>query len=202
MNSIRSWSMILLMSLLALAPMLLSTGCETAEKSAGTREDAAPREGYPAGPFGVAEGALLMNHDTLVNSDGGAYSLQQNIYADGGNKLLLISTSAGWCTACIEEQPKLQGLYDEYYDKGLTVMVSVFEDSQFMPAAAANAEEWKSKYNLTFDVVADPSFVFKEYYDEQLTPMTMLVDVNTMKILRLETGFNESTVRAIIESQL
>ena len=40
------------------------------------------------------------------------------------------------------------------------------------------------------------------YYNRELTPMTMLVYVDDMSIVRIDTGFNESDVTAIIKSKL
>jgi thiol-disulfide isomerase/thioredoxin len=161
----------------------------------------APREGYPNGPYGVAVNATLTNHDTFLTPEGAPWSLA-DVYRDGSKRLLLISTSAGWCTACIKEQPKLQALHETYGPRGLAVVVSVFEDAQFNAATAATAADWRDRYNLSATVVADPPFAFSAYYDAALTPMNMIVDVNTMQILWLTTGWDQSTIDAILSSRL
>jgi thiol-disulfide isomerase/thioredoxin len=122
------------------------------------------------------------------------------VYNDGNNKVMLVSTSAGWCSACIEEQPKLAELYREYADRGLYILITLFENADFAPADVRLAEQWKRRYDLPFTVVADPAFQFSTYYDRDATPMTMLVDVENMLILKIATGFNEPEVRAIIDA--
>lgn len=158
------------------------------------------RTGYPGGPFGTSEGAVLANHE-FVNPDGSKFSFA-DVHAEKKNKLLLLSTSAGWCTACIEEQPALKERHTRWSAKGLYILISLFEDAQFRAAGAELADKWQRQYDLPFKVVADPPFLLKEYYDETLTPMNMIVDVETMKILRITTGWDASAVDAILESKL
>ena len=87
----------------------------------------------------------------------------QNIFTDQPEKSLM-TTSAGWCTACIEEQPKLQSLHNEFGEQGLAIMVVLFEKEDYTPADARMARIWKSRYNLDFSVVADPEFTMQPYY--------------------------------------
>ena len=173
-------------------------GCGSDE--AGICEEPGPRDAYPAAGVGVSVGSVLANHD-LTSPEGEPFALG-DVFADSKNRLLLVSTSAGWCTACIEEQPKLEGLRREFGDDGLFVLIALFEDDQFEAATPRLATQWRTKYGLSATVAADPEFVFGAYYDRELTPMTMLVDVDEMKILRITTGFDESEVRAIIKSKL
>jgi peroxiredoxin len=159
-----------------------------------------PREGYPAGPYGVTEGSIIAPLE-FIDSDGTPFSLQ-DIYTDSTNQLLLVATSAGWCSSCVEEQAELQGLHESYGPEGLYVMVSLFEDAAFEPADSAFAAQWKKQHKLGFTVVADPEFAFGDYYDSSLTPMTMLVDLSSMEIIKLSTGWDPGMVQAIIEARL
>lgn len=159
------------------------------------------RGAYPTANIGKAEGMILENLSFPVDDMGGTLSLA-DIYGDTANRVMLVSTSAGWCSACIEEQPKLAALYEEYREAGLYILITLFEDAQFGPADIRLARNWKSRYELPFTVVADPDFQFGDYYDRNATPMTMLVDIDQMLILKIATGFNETEVRAIIEAAL
>lgn len=161
---------------------------------------ASDRSTYPGGPYGVEDGAILEGH-TFLDATGAQFGLPA-LFADEHNRLLLLSTGAGWCTACIEEQPAIEALYQEYKDAGFVVMVTLFEDSQFQPATPALAESWIADNNVTFPVVADPEFQMDAYYDSSLTPMNMLVDLDTMEILRIATGYDESTILATIDALL
>lgn len=160
------------------------------------------RDHYPQGPYGQAVGQIIEPLNFL-DKENQAYGLEQ-VYADSYNQLLLVTTSAEWCTACIKEQPTLQRLYEEYKHRGLEVMVTLFQDRDFEPATPELSERWQEKYELDFTVVSDsnePS-LFSPYYDVSLTPMVMLVDVNTMQIIYLTQGFDEDQVRGLIESKL
>ncbi|MGK0362143.1 MAG: thiol-disulfide isomerase/thioredoxin [Bradymonadia bacterium] len=165
----------------------------------GAGGEVGDRGPYPTEGLGKAEGKTLENLSFPVR--GGRLSLA-DIYGDASNKIMLVSTSAGWCSACIEEQPKLAALHEQYAERGLYVLVTLFETADFQPADLRLATMWKGRYDLPFTVVADPEFQFQDYYDRDATPMTMLVDVETMLILKIATGFNETEVRAIIEAVL
>ncbi|MSP74272.1 MAG: TlpA family protein disulfide reductase [Myxococcales bacterium] len=189
---------------------LVLGGCLAYEARPSTgAADAAPdlaaqacegRSDYPVGPYGKAEGAVLEDL-TLKSGDGAPFRLS-SLHQDCGRRLLLVSTSAGWCTACIEEQPKLQALHEQYAAAGLVVMVAFFEDANFEPAKLRNVQDWKERYGLDFPVLLDEAFVFGDYYDRESTPMTMLVELETMTILRIMNGFDESTVRSLITQKL
>ncbi len=157
------------------------------------------RAAYPEVPYGLADGDVIDNL-SFVNMDG-SFTFQ-DIRADETTRLLLISTAAGWCATCIEEQPKLEELFQTYGEQGLTVLVSVFEDQNSTPATAEYAQSWTDSYELTFPVVADPDFVLADYYDTSMTPMNMIIDLNTMEIIFNREGFDRSAVEAVIERSI
>ena len=160
---------------------------------------AAPRGAYPTGPYGKTEGALL--EPLNFGSGEGAFDLA-SVQADSSNRLLIISTAAGWCVACIEEQASLEALFQEHGSKGLHVLVAVFEDSNFAPADAAEADRWRRRFSLSFDVVADPAFVLGTYYDRELTPLNMVVDMESMEILSMNLGWDPELIEALIAARL
>jgi len=159
--------------------------------------------GYPSGPYASTENAVgktLENHSFTTIDEG---TLQfGDLRSAGGKTLLLISTTAGWCTACIEEQPKLEAYYHQFGCQGLEVMVAIFEDLNFNPALAAHADQWQQAYGLSFPVVADTDNVLSTYYDKGAAPLNMLVDLCTMEVLYSSIGFDETAVTALIESNL
>lgn len=189
----RAWTSLLAL-LLGVAPACL-VNSDVNDGGSG-----APRTGYPAGPYGVVEGAVI-EALSFVDPQGQPFGLQQ-IYADGSNRLLLASTAAFWCVACIEEQRDLQQLYRTYRGRGFNVLLAVFEDDQYQPTDGADAARWQTQYAVDFTVVADPTFLFDAYYDSALTPMNMLIDVDTMKIVRIQTGWDRSAIEALIEAKL
>jgi peroxiredoxin len=185
------------------AALLLSnlSGCADEDAAACGEVTAVPRTTYPAAPYGTAAGTTLANL-SFADPDGTSTVDLQSLRAAGDKRLLLVITSAGWCSACIEEQPELNRLYNTYKDCGLEVLLTVFEDDQTYPATPALAAQWKSSYSNTFPVVADAPFVLKEYYDESYTPMVMFVDLETMEILSIATGQVDAATEAFIRQQL
>jgi len=181
----------------ALYLIALSTGCGDEATDCGPGQ-ATGRSLYPG--YGFEEGDILTNHE-FVDAAGNPISLQ-DLRADSDNHLLLLSTSAGWCTACIQEQPELVERHEQWGDCGLVVLVTLFEDANFNAADASLAESWREQYELPFRVVADAPFVMGDYYDSALTPMNMFVDLNTMEILRISIGWDSSVADALIESRL
>jgi peroxiredoxin len=164
-----------------------------------------PREGYPTQNLGTTVGTSIANL-TLINPDETAFQLSE-VYqdAEGRRRLLLVSTAAGWCRPCREEQPALQALYERHRDRGLEIVVAYFEDHNFTRATAGHAGAWADEYSLTFPVVADPENKFKPYYpgaDATVAPLNMMIDVCTMEILTSGIGFNESEINAIIQAKL
>jgi thiol-disulfide isomerase/thioredoxin len=161
-----------------------------------------PRLTYPEGPYGVEVGDVISDL-SFVSPEGEPRSLS-DLYANLNTRLLLITTSAEWCTACIKEQPQLQALYETYAERGLGVVVTLFQDSDFEPATPELAAEWRERYELSFEVLADPQTpsTFSPYYDVSLTPMVMLVDVDTMTIRYLTQGFDEDAVLSQLEATL
>lgn len=177
-------------------------GCGDSTTSDGeTNTTITDRTTYPQGPYGSAEGSVVKNHE-MTNSDGEPYSLMNNIFADESVSLLLISTGAEWCSACIEEQPILNAFYNEYKDNGLRIVEVLFEDINFEPADVEIALNWKEANEVSYDVVADPEFSFEIYQDRSLTPLVMLIEVNTMTIIKMSSGFDETLYDALVRSRI
>ncbi|MCP4501965.1 MAG: redoxin domain-containing protein [Deltaproteobacteria bacterium] len=177
---------------------LILGGCPGGSGTGPVQSD---RETYPQGSYGLTEGDALENL-SFTTFEGNEWSFDADVFKDVDAQLLLLTTAAGWCSSCIEEQPSLQALHEKHYDAGLRVVVSLFEDSNFTAATVDLAAAWQATHDLDFDVLVDEPFALSPYYDESLTPMVMLVDVNFMEILSINTGWDASLVEAIIESTL
>lgn len=192
------------LSLGLLAAACLAAGCGDEEAVAdlcGENEEAgASRAEYPGGPFGTKECERLEDLG-FVGPQGEAVTLS-SLRADPDKKLLLLTTSAGWCTACIDEQPQLEALQAQYGPQGLTVLVTLFEDQDFNAIDEGYAEEWIRRFDLSLNVVADPEKKTHAYYDPSATPMLMLVDLASMKILKILIGSQLDTVESLVQAKL
>jgi len=158
------------------------------------------RAEYPAGPYGKMTGSVIANLE-FQSPDGTTLALR-DVFKDESNKLLLITTGAGWCTACIEEQPALKNLHTQWNARGLVILESLFENASFEPADAMLVNNWKTQYATNFIVVGDAPNVLGAYYDKSLAPMNMFVDLTDMKILRVATGYDANAIEAIITARL
>lgn len=183
---------------LLLCSSLALAACGSSEE--GGAGEVTDRSAYPDGPYGLGAGDVLADL-TFTGADGAEFSFG-DVFADPKHRVLLVTTTAGWCTACIEEQPKLKALHDELNGKGLQIVAAMFEDADFSPATVQQIADWDARYDLPYPLVLDADFKLGAYYDETLTPMNMIVDVDTMEILKVTTGFDEAVVRAVIEANL
>lgn len=175
-------------------------GCGDSDDAGEDGTTTVDRTVYPQGPYGTSVDDVIADLE-FTTADGDALRFS-DIRADESARLLLISTASEWCTACREEQPLLRELHDQHADDGLVVLVSVFEDAQFRPADVTIADAWRDQYGLNFPVVADPEFQLSAYYDETLTPMNMLVDIDTMRIGYVTTGAIDTSFVSLVETLL
>ena len=169
----------------------------------GNRGPPSPRDVYPPGPYGVNVGDTVADLE-FVNPDATAFRLG-DVFADPHHRVLVVSTAAGWCSACVEEQPALQRLHEEWAGRGLYVLVAVFENAQYAPADGDYAGTWKDAYGVDFGVVADPTFALSAYYpngDTSASPLNMAIDVDTMTLQYLSLGVDQSSLEAVIEAGL
>jgi peroxiredoxin len=186
--------------LAVVAPVLALVACASTSDSTGAGE-LTERSTYPAAPYGVTVGTTIENL-TFGNPDGTPFTLFDDVFADPHNRVLFIATTAGWCSSCIEEQGTLRAMYKELNGKGLTMLSAYFEDADFNPATGAQAAAWKDRYKLPFPVLTQTPFDLANYYDRRNTPLSMVIDVDTMEILLLMTGFDEQMIRSTIEANL
>lgn len=155
---------------------------------------------YPSQGIGVEEGDTIANL-SLTTVDGDTFSFEDDVFRDPSVRLLLVSTAAGWCPGCREEQPTLVELYNDHRDDGLLVIVPVFEDNNASVVTQAFAEGWRDQYGLPFPVLLDPLNDFAPYYDPNLAPLNMFVDGETMEIRNITIGvLDESTAQSFIDA--
>ena len=188
---------------IAVGAMLMACGGEDGGDNGGDvclTEASGDRSTYPVAPYGTSECAVIDNH-SFTTADGSTLSLG-DIYADADAKVLLLTTSAGWCPACIEEQPTLEAWHNTYGSQGLRVVGTLFADENDSPVGAEYAANWINNYSLTFPVVADTEQVLSAYYDSSKAPMNMIINVATMQIVRVIIGADTATVQSIIEAGL
>lgn len=149
--------------------------------------------GYRA-PHRVA--AAPENRETIAFSD---------YYDPAGTKgvgLLLINTSAIWCSACVSEHHSLPDYQTELGDQGLVILSTLFQDASRNAASLEDLERWIAKFGTNFPMVTDPELELGAYASPASAPLNMLVDPRSMKILRKYVGDQGTVMWPYIEAEL
>jgi len=162
------------------------------------------RENYPAGPYGTTDGATIANL-SFQTLEGEPFELDKDVFKDPHNRVLLLSSVAGWCAPCREEQPLLKSWYEKYKDRGLIIVEALFENNERQQATAADLQAWQKQYKLPFPVTLDPEFKLEPFFasGSPTPPLSVLVRVDDMKILKVVVGTgNEQLIESIILANL
>jgi thiol-disulfide isomerase/thioredoxin len=171
--------------------------------------DAAP---YPSGPFGTVSGMVIENlsfggwldegeHDPLSQPYrmwdlGFFYQLGQS----GQARHLLLMVSAGWCSVCKSENLVLATEAAVYREGGLEFAEVVFEDDDGAPATKDYLRTYAERFGLPFSVGLDPVFKLGRYFDRSATPANFVIDLETMQIESLMTGYDRDTLLATLDA--
>lgn len=166
----------------------------------GPGPDPTDRTAYPEGPYGTAEGDIFEPYE-MITDTGGEFSFNTDVFADEGNRLMLLTAAAGWCTACFEEQPVLEQFHQDHEAEGLVTIVTVFQDDQFQPAEPDDAAAWRVQHGLTLPVLTDVNNEIGAFY-EGSPPVNMFIEIDTMEILQVQVGWDPGVVEAVIEARL
>ncbi len=140
-------------------------------------------DGYPCKPtegYGYTLGMIVENF-TLKDADGKDVSLKDFF---GGYKAVFINQSAGWCSVCRAEAPRMKKIWEKFRPDGLIILQAIFEtNAQQEPATVEFAKSWRDEYGFTFPVLADPDNIFLKFHQSWktgriATPLNMILDAN------------------------
>jgi len=157
------------------------------------------QEEFPPGPYGLAIGDVMESWQ-LSDCEGNTVALK-DYYPDA--KAVLINSSAGWCTFCRRETPKLQEWYEEYSGDGLVILQALFENNAGKPADSLFCRSWREEYGLTYPVLVDPEKIFSDYYlvpgETAGTPLSVILDSEMVISLKHEGDISNSILERIVE---
>jgi hypothetical protein len=164
------------------------------------------RQDYPAGPYGVGLGATLEDFAFLGWRDpvASGYDIERmetvrlsEFYNPDGRsdiKLIWINASAVWCTVCRAEMKDIntQDIKGTLGPKGLQLIETLFEDNDSLPAKPLDLQKWGqvADHSIDFPLVLDPGFKLGAFFTSDATPLNMLVDARTMKVIDLTMGYS------------
>lgn len=103
-------------------------------------------------------------------------------------RVVLVSIGAGWCAPCKLEAEALPAFAADLAPKGLSVLASVFEDTQGAPADVDFARAWAEAFALPMPLVVDADFAFGAWIDASAMPASLLLDAETAEVLDVVTG--------------
>lgn len=164
-----------------------------------------PVKDYPAAPYGTEQGSTIANlelfgwrNPVAANfdvSEGETVRLSDFYNPDGatgGTEYIMLNAVAAWCGVCRAEYQEIEtaGTYRELSARGLEMVGVLFEDNNGEPSTFQDMTNWARAYSVSFPFVNDPAFVTGVFFDKSATPMNMLVDARTMKIVLVMTGYN------------
>lgn len=137
-------------------------------------------------------------------ADGERFTLYEDVFGSGDTQLLLITSVAGWCQPCIQEQPDLKKLHRDFADKGLFILAAIFEtEVPNMKPDGSYVKRWVDRYELPYPMVLDHDFVLGPYFETERTPpLNMLVRAEDKEILQVTSGFDEQLIRSLIRANL
>ncbi|MBM4354995.1 MAG: TlpA family protein disulfide reductase [Deltaproteobacteria bacterium] len=160
-----------------------------------------PKTEYPSAPYGQTTGTILKNHSFLDPAAEKVVKLS-DLYKSPTKKLLLINSSAGWCSACKQEAMALKGVYDTYKGDGFEIWFTLFQDYEGNPATVSFWNKWMNSMKPNYPTLLDTEFQMGDYFKVESTPMNMMVDLATMKIVYLQVGYNEAGLKSKIKELL
>lgn len=132
----------------------------------------------------------------LVNLSGKYLELNKEI----GNGPILLSFWATWCKPCLEEMVEYNKIYNEYKDKGFTLL-AISTDTE---KSVAKVKPYIKSKNYKFPVLLDTnSEVARKFYAQQM-PYTVMID-KSGNIVYTHLGYmkgDEKKIKKLVEELL
>jgi peroxiredoxin len=136
--------------------------------------------------YGAAVDSIMRDFK-VVNQKGEKVSLY-----DYFGRVILVNFSADWCGPCRHEASLLEGLYNDFRNKGFFINTLLIDGD---PSA------WAEQYGLTFTVGDETGRQLWKIYGRGAVPLNIVLDRNCT-IRLMEEGFNEANIRNKIERYL
>lgn len=148
-----------------------------------------PKTVYPPPPYGSVPGTVIKDHKFLDPEKNLTVRLS-DLYQHPEKKVLLLVSAAGWCPVCQQELQELMPVYTEYAPQGLEIWYTLFEDYKGNPPTLAFWKDWMIKLKPNFPNLLDTNFELGNYFFMEARPTNMVIRLDTMEIIYLQTGLD------------
>lgn len=169
--------------------------------------DAIPVEGYPEGPYGPAEGDVLVNmsFDGYFTANPSAVRVSDLEFREGisfdevrnleGYSHMLLTVAAEWCKPCREEAVILPQLFDDWATRGGYVLSVMTQDIRYNTASRENIDDWARRYNTNYTMTFDANGDVASTLNPSTVPLNVVIELDSMTILRRRAGEDPDTFR-------
>ncbi|MGM0867513.1 MAG: thiol-disulfide oxidoreductase ResA [Bacillota bacterium] len=107
---------------------------------------------------------------------------------------VLLNFWATYCPPCKEEMPYMQNQYEEFKDKGVTILaIDVGEPK-------VTVDKFAKRYGLTFPILLDQNQEVLDSYGVGPIPVTFLIDEDGKVIERVTASLSEETIKNYMNS--
>ncbi len=167
--------------------------------------DAGPRDDYPQGPYGAAEGDTIANMvfqgywnaepgEGLVSASGYEEVSLSRIRAlrSLGYQYLLLNVSGEWCVPCQQEARILPGKFSAWAQRGGYVLGIIVEDKRFRVATKETLDVWVDLFQMNYTMVHDPQAFVRDQIAPAAMPTNLMIELETMRVLRRSVGEDPS----------
>lgn len=182
-----------------------SSPADTATAPGAVAGNFAPLQAYPPGPYGHGLGAVIENLEFLGWRDpvGVGYdpSVLETIHlgdyydpAGTNTQLIVLNAAAVWCTVCQGEMHDMykNGTYEAFRERKAQVFGTLFQDIDGNPAKPSDLVIWGSSAvrQIEFPLVLDPALKMGIYFTSDATPLNLVIDARTMRIIDVMMGYS------------
>ena len=176
---------------------------------------------YPAGPYGMEVGSVIANLSFLgwrdpVASAYDANALERVSFSDfydpdgeKGLEVIVVNASAVWCGVCQRElaDMKSTSVYSRFRQAGVEIIGTLFEDAVGNPATPEDLMYWgnSTRRSIEFPLVLDPGLKMGAYFTSDATPLNLVIDARSMRIMHAFMGYDpspETGLFGVVETEL
>ncbi len=118
-------------------------------------------------------------------------------------ELILFNVSAVWCSACQAETVDLRNVEKKYEPKGVVFLQTLYDgEKPGLPITMALLKAWNSKLKPAGYVGMDPNRNVVQYNIASSTPLNMIIDAKTRKVLYKSNGYNKLSLMQALDTVL